>query len=539
VKATPRHNGTSRNGAVIPPDSQGILDMLPDAVMALDGQRRITSWNRAAEAIYGYSAAEALGKLPRELLGTRFPVPIAEILETLADTGHWQGNLVVHRKDGTELMIESRWAALYDDQGNLTGSIEIDRDITVRREDQAEHDLQEASAERDRLQGRMRRAERLESVGQLAGGIAHDFNNLLSIIINYGALVTAELEVESRSSGDQRWRRLLNDLDEIDLAATRAARLTHQLLSFSRQDVHAPAPMHLNDAIDGIQELLRRTLGEHVQLNTSLAEDLYTIQADSSQLGHALVNLAVNARDAMPQGGKLTIDTANVEVDADYASPRPELDPGRYVRLRVSDTGTGMSEAVVEHAFDPFFTTKHIGEGTGLGLATVYGIITKTGGHAHFYSEPGVGTTFVALFPALDAPPAPAELQPELAASWEATILVVEDEKALLSVTQRILEDAGYRVLTAANGPEALAAVAADGEPVDLLLSDVVMPQMLGPELARLLHERKPSIRVLFMSGFAQPVLGEEMAMGTVEMIEKPFTGHALLRRIEQTLSHV
>ena len=539
MKATPRHNGTSRNGAVIPPDSQGILDMLPDAVMALDGQRRITSWNRAAEAIYGYSAAEALGKLPRELLGTRFPVPIAEILETLADTGHWQGNLVVHRKDGTELMIESRWAALYDDQGNLTGSIEIDRDITVRREDQAEHDLQEASAERDRLQGRMRRAERLESVGQLAGGIAHDFNNLLSIIINYGALVTAELEVESRSSGDQRWRRLLNDLDEIDLAATRAARLTHQLLSFSRQDVHAPAPMHLNDAIDGIQELLRRTLGEHVQLNTSLAEDLYTIQADSSQLGHALVNLAVNARDAMPQGGKLTIDTANVEVDADYASPRPELDPGRYVRLRVSDTGTGMSEAVVEHAFDPFFTTKHIGEGTGLGLATVYGIITKTGGHAHFYSEPGVGTTFVALFSALDAPPAPAELQPELAASWEATILVVEDEKALLSVTQRILEDAGYRVLTAANGPEALAAVAADGEPVDLLLSDVVMPQMLGPELARLLHERKPSIRVLFMSGFAQPVLGEEMAMGTVEMIEKPFTGHALLRRIEKTLSHV
>jgi two-component system cell cycle sensor histidine kinase/response regulator CckA len=208
------------------------------------------------------------------------------------------------------------------------------------------------------------------------------------------------------------------------------------------------------------------------------------------------------------------------------------------VRLRVSDTGTGMATHVVEHAFDPFFTTKSVGEGTGLGLATVYGIITKSGGHAHFYSEPSVGTTFVALFPALDAPPAAEDHQPVAAVSSEATILVVEDEQALLSVTRRILEDAGYRVLTAAGGPEALAALAADGEPVDLLLSDVVMPEMLGPELASYLRERKPSIRVLFMSGFAQPVLGEAIEMGTVEMIEKPFTGPALLRRVAQALSH-
>ena len=519
-------------------DGDDLLSLLPDPVVGLDGDRRICVWNRAAEIAYGFSAAEALGSRLGELLGARFPMPFAEVLETLADTGRWQGNLVVHAKDGTELTVESRWATRYDGQGNVIGSIGIDRDITIRREDQAEHDLQEASAERDRLQGRMRRTERLESVGQLAGGIAHDFNNMLAIIINYGALVTSELEAERSSSGEERWTGLLDDLAEIDRAATSAARLTHHLLSFSRQDVHAPAPMNLNEAIGGIQELLHRTLGEHVQLDTNLAAGLHTIRADSSQLGHALVNLAVNGRDAMPHGGKLTIDTANVEVDADYAAPRHGLQPGHYVRLRVSDTGTGMAGEVVEHAFDPFFTTKPLGEGTGLGLATVYGIISRSGGHAYFYSEPGVGTTFVALFPALDATPAEAVKKPAPSVSWGATILVVEDEAALRSVTRRILEGAGYRVLTAADGPEALAAVAPDGEPVDVLLSDVVMPEMLGPELAHRLRERKPSIRVLFMSGFAQPVLGEAMEMGTVEMIEKPFTGPALLARVERALAY-
>jgi len=526
--------------AGIGPDGEDLLNMLPDAVIGLDGDRSICSWNRAAEVAYGFSADEALGRRPAELLGTHFPMPVTDILQILADTGRWQGNLIVHAKNGSELTVESRWAVRYDGQGNVTGSMGIDRDITSRQEDQAEHNLREASAERERLHGRIRRAERLESVGQLAGGIAHEFNNLLAIIINYGALVTAELEAEQRLSTEERWTPALEDLGEIEQAATRAARLTHQLLSFSRQDVHAPAPMDLNDSIAEVHELLRRTLGEHVRLHTSLAPDLHTIRADSSQLGHALVNLAVNGRDAMPQGGTLTVDTANVDVDADYAAAQLDLLPGQYVRLRVSDTGIGMAGEVVEHAFDPFFTTKPVGEGTGLGLATVYGIITQSAGHAHFYSEPGVGTTFVALFPAVDAPSSALERRrPASGISWEATILLVEDEDALRSVTRRILEGAGYRVLATADGPAALAAVAADGEPVDLLLSDVVMPEMLGPELARRLRQRKPTVRVLFMSGFAQPVIGEAMEMGTVEMIEKPFTGPTLLGRVERALAHV
>ena len=539
MTAAPPHDDFEPGSVETGLGEEDILNLLPDPVLGLDKDRRITSWNRAAELAYGYSAAEAFGKRPVELLGTRFPIPLAEILETLADTGGWQGNLVVHAKNGTELTVESRWAARRDGHGNVTGTLGIDRDITVRHEDQAEHDLHEAVAERRRLQGRMRRNERLETVGQLAGGVAHDFNNLLAIIINYGALVISELEAERLSSGNDRWTPLLEDLAEIDRAATRAARLTHQLLTFSRQDVHAPVPMDLNDSIAEVQGLLRRTIGEHVHLDSSLGSDLHMIRADSSQLGHALVNLAVNARDAMPAGGTLTIDTANVEIDADYAAPRPDLEPGQYVRLRVSDTGTGMPADVVEHAFDPFFTTKPVGEGTGLGLATVYGIITRSGGHAHFYSEPGVGTTFVALFPAFDTASAAVGAQPASAVSWEATVLLVEDEQALRTVTRRILEAAGYKVLTASDGAEALAAVGADGEPVDLLLSDVVMPEMFGPELAQRLQERKPSIRVLFMSGFAQPVLGEAMEMGTVDMIEKPFTGPALLARVERALATV
>jgi len=520
-------------------DGEDLLNLLPDPVVGIDGERHISLWNRAAECAYGFSAAEALGADHLELLGTRFPIPLAELLETLADTGGWQGNLILRRKDETEVTVETRWAARYDELGDLDGSIGVYRDITIRREETAENEFRVASTERERLQARMRRTERLESVGQLAGGLAHDFNNLLAIIINYVALVAAELEADGRSRGDARWKPLLEDLGEIDLAATRAARLTHQLLSFSRQDIHAPAPMDINETISGIQEMLRRTLGEHLQLDCSLAEGLHMIRADSSQLGHALVNLAVNARDAMPRGGKLTIDTANVQVDEDYAASRPDLEPGDYVRMRVSDTGRGMAPEVLEQAFDPFFTTKPLGEGTGLGLATVYGIITRSGGHAHLYSEPGVGTTFLALFPALDAPVATAHEKPAPTLSWGATILLVEDEQALRAVTRRILEAAGYRVLLAAGGPEALAALAPDGEPVDLLLSDVVMPEMRGPELARRLRERKPSIRVLYMSGFAQPVLGEAMELGTAAMIEKPFTAPALLGRIEQALANV
>ena|GEM_PF-5570452 len=217
----------------------GLLNLLPDPVISLDLDRYIASWNRAAEIAYGFSAAEALGKRPAELLGTRFPTPLGELLETLADTGRWQGNLTVRAKDGTELTVESRWAARYDGQGKLTGAVAIDRDITIRGEDRAEHDLREAAAERDRLHGHSRRAERLESAGQLAGVVAHDFNNLLAIIMNYGALLSSELKAEHLSSGDERWAALLEDLGEIDKAASRAALLTDQLLAFSRQEVGA------------------------------------------------------------------------------------------------------------------------------------------------------------------------------------------------------------------------------------------------------------------------------------------------------------
>jgi len=333
------------------------LDLLPDPVIGFDAERRIVLWNRAAEQTYGFSRSEAVGQRPAELLSIRFPLPRVELVQAMAEMGEWKGELLELTKDGRELTVETHWLARYDDQGNVAGGVAIHRDITARLRDQRERERGQASAERERLQGRMLRSQRLESIGELAGGIAHDFNNLLAVITNYAMLVDGELAAVQRASAEERWTSIRGDVGEIRLAAERAARLTHQLLTFARQDVANPVAVDINGSIRRVEELLQRTLGDQVQLVTApLAEDLQAIRADPAQLEQVLVNLAVNGRDAMPDGGTLTIDTANVEVDAEYAAARPGLSPGAYVRLRVSDTGSGMAPEVVEHAFDPFFT---------------------------------------------------------------------------------------------------------------------------------------------------------------------------------------
>ena len=521
------------------PDASA-FDLLPDPVIVADKERRITVWNQAAQEAYGYTRDEALGQRPAELLATGFPMPLIEILEVLADTGSWRGNLVHHTKDGRELSVESHVVARHGSNGSgPAGHFAVDRDITPRLEREAELVEGEASAERERLHDRLHRAQRLESVGQLAGGIAHDFNNVLAIIINYAAFISTDLEQEHRRTGDERWAAMRSDLAEVQLAAERAARLTHQLLSFSRQDIHNPEPTSLNDAVRDVEELLHRTLGEHVELVSSLADDLQPIMADPGQLEQVLVNLAVNSRDAMPEGGTLTVDTANIVVDADYAASRPELHPGRYVRLRVSDTGIGMAPDVADRAFDPFFTTKPVGQGTGLGLATVFGIVRQADGRAQFYSEPGVGTTFVGLFPATDIAlnDAHQAAVPATLSSSGETILLVEDEDAVREVASRILLQAGYDVLVADGGSVALDLARAHSGTIDLLLSDVVMPGMLGPHLATALRAERPAVPVLYMSGFAQPVLGQTMRLGVADLVEKPFTAPILLARVRTALA--
>jgi CheY-like chemotaxis protein/nitrogen-specific signal transduction histidine kinase len=393
----------------------------------------------------------------------------------------------------------------------------------------------------DVIQARIVQGERMEVLGRLAGGVAHDFNNLLAVILNYAAFVAEELTLAAESPPDcaERCRGALRDVGQIQQAAVRATALTHQLLAFARREVVQPRVLDLNDAVHGVEELLRRTLGEDTELAITLAETLWPILADAGQMEQVLVNLALNASDAMPDGGILGIDTAQVSVDADSVAGGSAAEPGRYVRLRVSDTGMGMSADVVRHAFEPFYTTKGVGAGTGLGLATVYGIVTEAEGTIAIKSELGVGTTFTIMLPvtaeatASIHEPAPYERVPK-----GETVLVVEDEEALREVTERIFARNGYHVLTAASGREAIALVRGYEGDIHLLVTDVVMPKMLGKEVAEQIGQLRPDIEVLFMSGYAQPVLASQGRLEPgVALVEKPFSEAALLAKAGQVLN--
>jgi signal transduction histidine kinase len=402
--------------------------------------------------------------------------------------------------------------------------------------DAERRDAREAAErkERQQIQG-----QRLESLGQLAGGVAHDFNNLLSVILNYASFVSEEVTAAAGPDPAGHLDSARADLVEIRKAAERAAGLTRQLLVFARRDVIRPQVLDLGTVIAGLEELLRRTIGEHVELVTSLAGGLWPVLADPGQLEQVLVNLAVNARDAMPDGGTLTIDTGNITVDADTIAGGSRARKGRNVRLRVSDTGTGMPPEVAQHVFEPFFTTKPTGSGTGLGLATTYGILTQADGDIRIYSEPGGGTTFTITLPVTaEAAMMLAEPEPYQRVPKGETVLVVEDEDALREVTRRILARSGYQVITAANGPEAIRIAAGHPAAIHLLVTDVVMPHMLGKEVAEKMRLIRPEIEVIFMSGYARPVLASQGRLDTgVALVEKPFSEADLLATAGQVLN--
>jgi nitrogen-specific signal transduction histidine kinase/CheY-like chemotaxis protein len=395
-----------------------------------------------------------------------------------------------------------------------------------------------ADAGRAAAQDRLRHAERMESLGQLVGGIAHDFNNLLNVIAGFSDLLAEE--IAGLAAADARLGSVLGDVEQVRGAAQRAIRLTRQLLIFARSDVVHPEVLSLNDIIAGLEQLLSRTLGEHITLTVAPASDLWPVKADAGQLEQVLVNLAVNARDAMPGGGKLTIDTANITVDQTYAQGRPGLKPGRYTRLRVSDTGTGIPPEVLARVFEPFFTTKPAGQGTGLGLATFYGIITGAGGDAQIYSEPGLGTTVTGLLPATSEEAASSTAPPAaLPRGHGETILLVEDEASLQELASRILTRSGYKVCMALTASQAPGIADDTGQPIDLLLTDVVMPEMLGNEVARRVHAARPALPVLYMSGYAQPILDTHGAFANqIDLLEKPFTEATLLTRVRRAIDN-
>jgi len=401
-------------------------------------------------------------------------------------------------------------------------------------------DHQTLPEQREKSQAQLLQAQRLENLGQLAGGVAHDFNNLLAVILNYVAFAREELAAATEGNWAGQCASASSDLAQIERAGERAASLTRQLLAFARREVIQPQVLDLNTAITGIEEMLHRTIGEHVELVTVLASDLNPVLADPGQVEQILVNLALNARDAMPAGGTLTIDTGNITVDGDSVAGGSKSRQGLNVRLRVSDTGTGMPQQVIEHAFEPFYTTKLDGTGTGLGLATVYGIVTQAEGQIQVHSEVGAGTTFTITLPVTDlADTTPAEEPvPYTRTPTGETVLLVEDEPALREVTRRIFARNGYRVITAGDGPEAISIAREHAGEIHLLVTDVVMPLMLGKEVAEKMLEIKPGIEVLFMSGYARPVLASQGRLEPgVALVEKPFSEADLMAKAAQVLN--
>jgi PAS domain S-box-containing protein len=404
------------------------------------------------------------------------------------------------------------------------------------------HDVTErhaAEEERDHLENQLRQSQRLESLGQLAGGVAHDFNNLLAVILNYTGFVDEELAAFASASGDPGLLAARADVEQIGRAARRAADLTRQLLAFSRREVVRPRVLDLNQVVRDVEQLLRRTIGEHVLFHTALAAGLWRVFADPGQLDQVLINLAVNARDAMPTGGRLVIETANVHIDSGCAERLRGVQAGRHVRLRVSDSGHGMPKEVAERAFEPFFTTKPKGQGTGLGLSTVFGIVAQAGGAADIASLPGRGTTISVFLPATDGDltiEGEAPSGRSLRAGGE-LLLVVEDEAAMREVTRRMLVRHGYRVLTAANGEEAIELARRHGPEIQLLVTDVLMPQILGNDVAAAITAILPGLPVLYMSGYAQPLLASQGRLEPgVTLVEKPFSEDELLVKVAELL---
>jgi two-component system cell cycle sensor histidine kinase/response regulator CckA len=504
---------------------QALLEAAPDAVIGVAADGRVVLANTQAEHLFTLTRHGLIGKAVTTLIPAGLPAPPSSELTP-------NPPVTAHRHDGSTLPVEITTSILDTDDGPVWCA--VIRDVTERLQAQAEQIRLRADAERIRAEARRQRTQRLESLGQLAGGIAHDFNNLVAVILNYAAFI-AEDATERGLEG------IAADAEQIVRAGQRGAELTHQLLAFARREVVRPRVLDVNQIVREVEQLLRRSIGEHITLVTGLTEQLPAVLADRGQLEQVLVNLAVNARDAMPGGGLLTIDTAVQWVDDHAAEAKPSLKAGQYVQLRVSDTGTGMPKDVIEHAFEPFFTTKPSGEGTGLGLATVYGIVTQAGGDLSIYSERGMGTSVNVLLPATEqrSPEDAGDTTATVSEAQGETILVVEDETALRLVVCRMLTSAGYHVLDAETGAAALAIGERHRGPIDLLLTDVVMPQMLGKELAARLVESRPDTPVLFMSGYARPVLASHGTLDTnVVLLEKPFTRTDLLRTVRQRLDH-
>jgi len=505
------------------------LDTIPSCLVVLDANLNILMVNRRYLEVYGVSASDVLGRnvtevFPSSLLSEQF------LLERIRAAAAAKAGPVGHADDWDELLgirytsigypdkyLDIRIRGIPHEEGEEGGPrvLLVMDDVTRQR----------------LMEEEVRQAAKMESVGKLAGGVAHDFNNMLTVIKGYAELALSDAASDGLVRGYAA---------EIVNTASRAADLTRQLLAFGLRQTLSPRPLNLNDVVLGMEEMLGRMIGEDIEMLTKLADDLGTVEADPVQIEQVIMNLAANVRDAMPQGGKLILETSNAVLDQDYASMHVGVAPGRYVMLAVTDTGCGMDQETLEHIFEPFFTTKEVGAGSGLGLSTVYGIVKQHGGYIWAYSEVGGGTTFRVYLPRVDVETeakTPAEPQVEQTARGSETILVVEDEAAVRSLVHLVLKRAGYGVLSASSPDEAEVLFAQRADEVALLLTDVVMPGRSGRELYEQLAAHGASLKVLYMSGYSEDaIVHRGVLRQDVEFISKPFTSDQLLKRIRGML---
>lgn len=492
-----------------------LVENAHDIIYSHDLDGNYTSINKAGERITGYTREEALKLNIAQTVAPEYLNKVGDMLKRkLGGEQVIAYEFEILSKDGRRVAVEANTRLVYQD-GVPVGVQGIARDVTQRIQ----------------LEQQLRQSQKMEAIGQLAGGVAHDFNNLLTAINGYSSLALKRTGEDNPIAGY---------LVEIRKAGDRAANLTRQLLAFGRKQMLQPIALNLNDVVGDMNKMLQRLIGEDVKLTAKFDPSLGKIKADPGQVEQLLVNLVVNARDAMPRGGNLTIETSNFEVDHDYASTHAGVKAGKYIMLAVSDTGAGMDDETRARIFEPFFTTKEKGKGTGLGLSTVYGIVKQSGGEIWVYSELGRGTTFKVYLPQIEARNGQSEEKPAIESAaptgWE-TILLVEDEDVVRGLARKILEQAGYNVLDATGGEDAFRLCQDHTEPIHLLLTDVVMPGMSGKEIADRLTGLSPTTRVLFMSGYTdEAIVHHGVLDSNVEFIQKPFTPNALTRKVREVL---
>jgi two-component system cell cycle sensor histidine kinase/response regulator CckA len=491
------------------------FEYTPLAVVEWDLDFRVADWNPSAEGIFGYSRQEALGQRGSFIVPPHFRQYVDQVWQELLNQkgGVRSANDNI-TKDGRIISCEWYNTPLVDESGRVLGVASLVHDVT----------------ERVALEERLRQSQKMEAVGRLAGGVAHDFNNLLTVILGYSQILAEGVPAGSR---------LADSTAQIKSAADRASGITRQLLAFSRKQVLSPRVINLNDIILNLDSLLRRLIGEDIEVLTRPSNDLGSVKADPGQIEQVVMNLALNARDAMPSGGKLTLETANAQLDESYSQRHQPAEPGRYVMLAVTDTGHGMTPETQARIFEPFYTTKEVGKGTGLGLSMVYGIVKQSGGYIWVYSEPDRGTTFKIYLPRVDQPAegVGAQGRPKGVQRGTETILLVEDDPQLRQLSSSVLAHCGYKVLVAGSPEEGLEICRANHRDIRLLVTDVVMPQMNGRQLAEQIHRVSPNVKVLYISGYTSNAIVHYGVLDPgLSFLPKPFTLSALVAKVREVL---